>query len=63
MYTAIILGLEFAYTQAPKFMQGLLMGLFLMTSGIGSYVASAIVAIVGTWRRGGKYYLEHCYIS
>lgn len=43
---ASISGLEFAYTQAPTFMQGLIMGLFLMTSGLGSYVASAIVAIV-----------------
>ncbi|XP_052818724.1 solute carrier family 15 member 4-like isoform X2 [Mya arenaria] len=44
-----ISGLEFAYTQAPQFMQGLIMGLFLMTSGIGSYVASLLVAIVGAW--------------
>ncbi|XP_053384813.1 solute carrier family 15 member 4-like [Mercenaria mercenaria] len=48
---ASISGLEFAYTQAPQFMQGLIMGLFLMTSGIGSYLASAIVAIVGLWRK------------
>lgn len=42
---ASISGLEFAYTQAPTFMQGLIMGLFLMTSGLGSYLASAIVSI------------------
>lgn len=48
-----ISGLEFAYTQAPQFMQGLIMGLFLMTSGLGSYVASLIVAIVGAWRKDG----------
>ncbi|XP_053384777.1 solute carrier family 15 member 4-like [Mercenaria mercenaria] len=48
---ASISGLEFAYTQAPQIMQGLIMGLFLMTSGIGSYLASAIVAIVGLWRK------------
>ncbi|XP_060577715.1 solute carrier family 15 member 4-like [Ruditapes philippinarum] len=48
---ASISGLEFAYTQAPQFMQGLIMGLFLMTSGLGSYLASLIVAIVGAWRK------------
>ncbi|KAL4232605.1 hypothetical protein ACF0H5_007295 [Mactra antiquata] len=45
-----ISGLEFAYTQAPAFMQGLLMGMFLMTSGLGGYLASAIVGIVSSWR-------------
>ncbi|KAL4232606.1 hypothetical protein ACF0H5_007296 [Mactra antiquata] len=45
-----ISGLEFAYTQAPSFMQGLLMGMFLMTSGLGGYVASLIVVIASSWR-------------
>ncbi|XP_046366557.1 solute carrier family 15 member 4-like isoform X2 [Haliotis rufescens] len=43
---ASITGLEFAFTQAPPSMQGLLTGLFLMTSGIGSFVSSAILKIV-----------------
>ncbi|CAG5117051.1 unnamed protein product, partial [Candidula unifasciata] len=38
--------LEFAYNQAPVSMQGLLTGLFLAASGFGSWVSSAILAIV-----------------
>jgi len=51
--TFVFAGLEFAYTQAPSFMQGLIMGLFLMTSGLGNYLASAIVAIVQLWKTDG----------
>ncbi|XP_048760879.2 solute carrier family 15 member 4-like isoform X2 [Ostrea edulis] len=43
---ASVSGLEFAYSQAPSFMQGLVMGLFLMTSGLGNYVSEAILEIV-----------------
>lgn len=42
-----ISGLEFSYTQSPSYMQGAVMGLFLATSGLGSYLSSAIIAIVG----------------
>ncbi|XP_071129733.1 solute carrier family 15 member 4-like isoform X1 [Mytilus edulis] len=41
-----ISGLEFAYSQAPLFMQGVCMGLFLATCGIGGYVAELILVIV-----------------
>ncbi|XP_064595615.1 solute carrier family 15 member 4-like isoform X2 [Liolophura sinensis] len=41
-----ITGLEFAYSEAPSFLKGLIMGLFLVTSGIGSYVSVAIQKIV-----------------
>lgn len=41
-----ISGLEFAYTQSPQSMQGVMMGVFMATSGLGSYLASAILKIV-----------------
>ncbi|VDH95549.1 solute carrier family 15 (peptide/histidine transporter), member 3/4 [Mytilus galloprovincialis] len=41
-----ISGLEFAYSQAPDFMQGVCMGLFLMMSGLGNYVSEAILKFV-----------------
>jgi len=41
-----ITGLEFAYSQAPKCFRGLVMGAFLVTSGLGNYVASLLVLIV-----------------
>lgn len=40
------LGLEFAYNQAPKSMRSLIQAMFLLASALGSYVGSAIVAIV-----------------
>ncbi|XP_071108042.1 solute carrier family 15 member 4-like [Haliotis cracherodii] len=43
---ASITGLEFAFTQAPPSMQGLLTGLFLMTWGLGNFLSSAILKIV-----------------
>lgn len=54
-YPIYFTGLEFAYSQAPPFMQGLVMGLFLMTSGIGNYVSQLILTIVQESTKGGKY--------
>ncbi|GFN96362.1 solute carrier family 15 member 4-like [Plakobranchus ocellatus] len=42
-----ISGLEFSYTQSPSYMQGAVMGLFLATTGLGSYLSTAIIAVVG----------------
>ncbi|BFZ02960.1 hypothetical protein BsWGS_05999 [Bradybaena similaris] len=41
-----IAGYEFAYTQAPKNLQGLVMGIFVATNGLGSYVSTAIISII-----------------
>ncbi|KAK7111645.1 solute carrier family 15 member 4-like [Littorina saxatilis] len=43
---ASICGLEFAYTQAPKSMQGVLTGLFMVTSGLGGFLATGILNAV-----------------
>ena len=39
-----ISGLELAYTHAPRSMQGIIMGLFWFTQGIGSLVGTATIA-------------------
>ncbi|XP_033123110.1 solute carrier family 15 member 4-like [Anneissia japonica] len=65
-----ITGLEFAYSQSPKVLQGVVMGLFLLTSGLGSYVGSLLVIIVNAATKGHEWfpdevndgYLEYYYI-
>nr|KAG5685480.1 hypothetical protein BaRGS_013091 [Batillaria attramentaria] len=39
--------LEFAYTQSPVSMQGVMMGVFMATAGLGNYLSTAILKIVG----------------
>lgn len=43
---ANITGLEFAYSQSPKHMKGVVMGCYMITSGLGSYITSLLVVIV-----------------
>ena len=38
--------MEFAYSQSPRCLQGLVMGMFLVTTGLGNYFAMALVNIV-----------------
>ncbi|XP_071954264.1 solute carrier family 15 member 4-like [Antedon mediterranea] len=47
-----ITGMEFAYSQAPKVLQGVLLGLFLFTAGLGSYLGSLLVIIVNAATKG-----------
>lgn len=41
-----VTGLEFAYSQSPVALQGVIMGLFLLTTGLGSYLGSVLVLLV-----------------
>ena len=49
-----------AYTEAPKSLQGVVMGVFLLTTGLGTYAGAALVAIVnaitGSSDAGKKWY-------
>ncbi|EDV27429.1 uncharacterized protein TRIADDRAFT_12575, partial [Trichoplax adhaerens] len=49
-----ITGLEYAYSEAPEELKGLIMGLYLLTSGLGSYLGSLIIVIVNAASRNPK---------
>jgi len=42
----VVSGLEFSYSQSPKVLQGVVMGIFVMMTGLGSLLGSALIQIV-----------------
>lgn len=49
-------GLELAYIEAPRSMQGLIMGLFWLCQGVGSILGTATMQIFhGIWFESGDY--------
>lgn len=62
-----ITGLELAYTEAPKSLQGAVMGIYLLTTGLGTYLGAALVAIVnaitGAHGESGEWYPNKDHIN
>ena len=61
------IGLELAYTEAPQSLQGVVMGVFLLTTGLGSYLGAGVVAVVnaisGYHHDKDKWYPDTKYIN
>lgn len=60
--------LEFAYSEAPKSLQGVIMGMFMLAVGLGTYFGAAFIALVDTVTekingKDGKWYPDKQYIN
>ena len=65
---ASVTGLELAFTEAPKSLQGVIMGVFLLTTGLGFFIGAALVAIVNEVSEAfsgeeGKWYPDKKYVN
>ena len=67
IFNCFCVGLEFVYTEAPKELQGVLMGTFLLTVGLGTYLGAAVVAIVnaisGAKNSSNRWYPDKNYVN
>jgi hypothetical protein len=56
-------GLEFAYSQSPKYLQGIVMALFLSTAGLGAFLGAVIVKITSTYSNWLCSDLNRCHLE
>ena len=68
MLLFLILGLELAYTEAPKSLQGVIMGLYQCTTALGGFTGAALVVIVNAITEAvngvdGKWFPDKKYIN
>ena len=57
----MIPGQEFAYSQSPDTLKGVVMGMFLLTMGLGHFLGSALLNLVNAATANGKYAIINPY--
>ena len=64
----VVTGLELVYTEAPKYLQGVIMGVFLLTIGLGACAGAVVVVTVNAITEAvngedGKWYPDKNYVN